>query len=370
MLRPVMLLVMVVAEIRIISPMATLFSRVKLGYYPLPLQESDRIRSLLIPRGPYCALDPCAGDGSALLEITKDTCAHLGAIEIDADRAAACTQRGIPTVHGSAFECKVQSESCSLLYLNPPFDTELGPQSNQRMELRFLEHCFRWVITEGVLVFVIPVTVLASCARLLASQFGRLSIFRLEHPASARFKQIVVFGKRKPSHSRGDPNVADALVRAGCYPNLIPALNQQVGDRYSIPPSPPVTICYMGLPLDAVEDALQHSTAMRNAGGILVRKQQKLNGRKVLPLHKGSVGLLACAGLVNGIFGEGEVRHIAHWRSVKHVDVFNEESEAEGETIIRRRERFSHELTLAYADGNIVELKETKEENQRDEKRP
>ena len=54
-------------------------------------------------------------------------------------------------------------------------------------------------------------------------------------------------------------------------------------------------------------------------------------------------------------------RHIAHWRSVKYVDEFNEEGETEGETIIRKRERFSHELTLAYENGQIVELKETKE---------
>jgi len=51
--------------------------------------------------------------------------------------------------------------------------------------------------------------------------------------------------------------------------------------------------------------------------------------------------------MLNGFFGEGETRHIAHWRSVKYVDEFNEEGEAEGETIIRKRERFSHELTLA-----------------------
>jgi len=46
------------------------------------------------------------------------------------------------------------------------------------------------------------------------------------------------------------------------------------------------------------------------------------------------------------------------------VGEFNEEGEAEGETIIRRRERFSHELTLAFENGWILELKETKEEGQ------
>jgi hypothetical protein len=244
---------------------------------------------------------------------------------------------------------------------NTPYDSEQGPHSNQRMELVFLEHCFRWVITEGVLVFVIPVTALGACARLLASQFERIGVFRLEHPECARFKQIVVFGKRKKSHARGDADGADALVRASFHLNLIPALNQAVAERYALPPSPPLTINYIGLQLDAVEDALQRSTVMQNARGVLVRKQQRLTGRPVLPLHKGAVGLLACSGMLNGSFGEGDTRHIAHWRSVKYVDEFNEEGE-EGETIIRKRERFSHELTLAYADGNIVELKEAKED--------
>ena len=340
------------------------FSRMKLGYYPLPVEEARNIRTLLIPSGAYSAIDPCAGDGTALDEITKDTGAHLAAIELDADRATATAQKGIVTVHGSVFECRVPAESCSLLYLNPPYDSEVGPHSNQRMELVFLEHCFRWVISEGVLVFVIPVAVLGACARLLASQFERISVFRLEHPESARFKQIVVFGNRKKAHARGDPNGAEALMRAGYHLNLIPALNQEAAERYVIPPSPPPTINYVGLPLDAVEDALQRSTAMQNARGVFVRKQQKLTGRPVLPLHKGAVGLLACSGMLNGFFGEGEMRHIAHWRSVKYVDVFNEEGEEEGETIIRKRERFSHELTLAYGDGNIVELKATQESDQ------
>jgi hypothetical protein len=345
------------------------FSRIKLGYYPLPVEEARNISALVIPSGAYSAIDPCAGDGTALVKITKASGAHLAGIELDADRAAASAQRGISTVHGSAFECRVPAETCSLLYLNPPYDSELGPHSNQRMELVFLEHCFRWVMTDGVLVFVIPVPALGACARLLASQFERLSVFRLEHPECARFKQVVVFGKRKKPHARGDPNGADALPRVGYHLNLIPALNQEVAERYAIPPSPPLTINYAGLPLDAVEDALERSTAMQNARGVLVRKQQRLTGRPVLPLHKGAVGLLACSGMLNGSFGEGEMRHIAHWRSVKYVDEFNEEGEEEGETIIRKRERFSHELTLAYATGNIVELKETKEGNQRDEKR-
>ena len=336
------------------------FARLKLGYYPLPIEEARNIRSLLVVSGPYCAIDPCAGDGTAVLEMTKGTGAHIAAIEIDADRASACVLRGIATVHGSAFDCKLQAESCALLYLNPPYDTELGPHNNRRMESVFLEHCYRWVKTDGVLVFVIPVAALNSCARLLASQFDRINVLRLEHPECLRFHQLVVIGTRKKSHARGEPNGMEALLRAGYRPSSIPPLTPDVAERYFIPPSDPTTIHYAGLPLDEIEDAIERPTAMQNARGILVRKQQKMSGRPVTPLHKGHVGLLACSGMLNGFFGEGEDRHIAHWRAVKHVDEFNEEGEEPGETIIRRRERFSHELTLAFENGRILELKETK----------
>jgi hypothetical protein len=149
--------------------------RLKLGYYPLPIEEAQNIRALLVPSGPYAAVDPCVGDGTALIQITKDTSAHLAGIELDADGAAAAADKGIATVHGSAFECRVLAETCSLLYLNPPYDSEFGPHSNKRMEPVFLEHCYRWVISEGVLAFVVPAPAVGTCARLLASQFDRLT---------------------------------------------------------------------------------------------------------------------------------------------------------------------------------------------------
>jgi len=90
-------------------------------------------------------------------------------------------------------------------------------------------------------------------------------------------------------------------------------------------------------------------------------EQLRKRPEAVVTAHKGHVGLLACSGMLNGFFGEGDERHIAHWRAVKHMDEFNEEGEEVGETIIRRRERFSHELTLAFENGRIVELKENKE---------
>lgn len=58
----------------------------------------------------------------------------VAGVELDADRAAAAAEKGIAIVHGSAFECRVFSETCSLLYLNPPYDSEFEPHSNKRLE--------------------------------------------------------------------------------------------------------------------------------------------------------------------------------------------------------------------------------------------
>ena len=59
--------------------------------------------------------------------------------------------------------------------------------------------------------------------------------------------------------------------------------------------------------------------------------------------------------MLNGIFGEREARHIAHWQSIKIVD--RTEEEEDGATVIRERERFSNELTLVSASGEIAVLK-------------
>ena len=340
--------------------------RLKLGHYPLPVEEASNLRQLLIAPGTFFAVDPCAGDGTALLEVTKDFSAHRAAIELDTDRAVAAAARGIPTTQGSTFESHLPAGSCSLLYLNPPYDVEIGNHSNQRLELVFLDHCYGWLKTAGVLIFVIPDTALSHCARRLASQFERISVFRLTHPESVRFRQIAVVAVRKKEHHRGDTRYADQPLRLAYNSSQLPRLGPETTDRYIVPESTAVPIQYRGLPLDAIEDAISRSSAMQNALNLLVRKQERIEGRPVTPLHGGHVGLLCTAGMLNGVFGQADGRHIAHWRSVKHVDVYHEEED--GYQIVRRRERFSHELTLAYKSGRVLVLKETEEKATSDEK--
>ena len=60
-------------------------------------------------------------------------------------------------------------------------------------------------------------------------------------------------------------------------------------------------------------------------------------------------------GLINGIVGSGEERHIAAWKSKKVTTKLTEEEE-DGTTVIRERERFVQELSVVFATGETGTL--------------
>jgi hypothetical protein len=110
------------------------------------------------------------------------------------------------------------------------------------------------------------------------------------------------------------------------------------------------------MPYNTVEDLLPSSGAWKQAAHVLLPREESAIGRPITPLHGGHVGLLCTAGLLNGVFGQGEDRHIARWRSIKHVTEFHEQ---EGDTkIVRRREKWSNELRLLYVTGKVMKLTE------------
>src|SRR5258708_14508964 len=93
------------------------------------------------------------------------------------------------------------------------------------------------------------------------------------------------------------------------------------------------------------------SAAFRQVSLGLLDTGESVRGRPITPLHGGHVGLLCTAGLLDGVFGEGDERHIARWRSIKYVDHWEKEHDDGGRTI-QDFQRFSPELTFLYANGH------------------
>jgi hypothetical protein len=339
--------------------------KTKLGFFPLPVAEAERLKKWLDFPEEFSALDPSVGDGAAFTHLLEGTQAHRYGIEIDANRAEQAAKLGIDALHANAIDVRCAAESFSLLYLNPPYDLETGQTNNQRLELVFLEHSYRWLKPGGVLLFVIPQPQLKPCARILSEHFCDLSVFKLTEPASVQYKQVVVFGVRRKRHQlQRDSALLDSirwLETLSSKPDL-DILGDVSVRRYEVPSSGLAVLTNVGIPLDAVEDLLLDSAAYRQASRVLLPKQRDVRGRPLTPLHGGHVGLLCTAGMLNGVFGEGENRHIAHWRSVKFTDHWEEEEE-DGTRILHDRERFSHELTLVFANGDTKLLTHEKKDS-------
>src|SRR5260370_2365159 len=131
--------------------------RERLGFYPLPLREAERIRRFLaFPDKQCCALDPCVGDGAAFAEIASERKVSRYGVELDAGRAEQARTIGTDVIHGNCFDVQCPVESFSLIYLNPQYDFEICEEKSQRMEKLFLEHVHRWLIRSGILVCVVP----------------------------------------------------------------------------------------------------------------------------------------------------------------------------------------------------------------------
>ena len=188
------------------------------------------------------------------------------------------------------------------------------------MEIVFLEHTYRWLKPDGILIFVIPQSLLKSCARLLAAHFKDIRVLRLTEAECVQYKQIAILGVRRKRHERLRDT---ALIEATEYfeqPAIgreLPPLTDTPEAVYQVPDSGAAVLSNTGIPLDEVEDQLLQSAAYRQASRILLHERSGVRGRPLTPLHGGHVGLLCTAGLLNGVFGEGDQLHIAHWRSVK-----------------------------------------------------
>jgi hypothetical protein len=151
--------------------MARLASEAKMGFYPTPERSLREIIQWIEIEGGYGyiqsnsqnrftfhLLDPCCGNGEALQDVVRyQYKAATWGIELDIERAMEASNNLDNVIQCSIFDARVNPlGSMGLLWLNPPYSTE----DRERVEIKFLKHSMKWLATDGLLIFIVPETIL------------------------------------------------------------------------------------------------------------------------------------------------------------------------------------------------------------------
>jgi tRNA1(Val) A37 N6-methylase TrmN6 len=331
--------------------------RMKMGYYPTPLRVVEQIRKCLsFPRKPFTALDPCCGEGLALAQLVSDTQALTYGVELDQHRSGEAESRIQNILKCGIEETRIAHQSCSLLFLNPPYDEATreddAETKTERQEKAFLRMTVPYPIPGGVLVYIIPqIRLNRGISRLLASRFENIRVFRFPDPEYDDFKQIVLFGLRKAGNSLDE----ELALKLQNIPNRkLKPLPEIATAQYPVPASPPLKL-FRSTVIDPEELAkqMEQSPLWRRFHVMTTQSELKMP-RPPLPLHSGHLGLLLAAGKLDGIIGDGTDLHVVKGKVSK---VVSKVEEYKGEVLEQRElDRYVVSIKILDRDGQIREL--------------
>lgn len=193
----------------------------KMGYYPTPDNTLSLIPTwLTVPADGQLRryLDPCSGKGEALAYIANGHAETYG-IELSDVRAKAAEDR-LAHVLNTAYEyAQLTEETFSVCLLNPAYDGQNETGGGKRMEETFLvdRGTTYLLVPGGVLIYIIPHSrINESIARHLAGWYSDLRCFRLPGDEYDVFKQVIIFGIRRPEYSTPKGEVlSDVLAWRG-----------------------------------------------------------------------------------------------------------------------------------------------------------
>lgn len=205
--------------------MARLESQSKMGHYPTPHETLEFIKKWIhsYPDENISILDPCCGTGKAINSLSDKIRymlnSKLKTYGIELDRYRYENTRGIlsKSICASIYDMNIRPlESFSVLYLNPPYDWDHG----ERMEFSFLKHSHKWLKAGGLLIFLIPESILAydKMRKWIARRYENIRVFRFTKEDYPTFKQVVVFGVKQNEESEDEtfpllpyPHIEDSI---------------------------------------------------------------------------------------------------------------------------------------------------------------
>lgn len=232
------------------------------GYFPTPTHLIPRIAQLLeiaqyaetattYSRGDIHFMDPCAGKGEALEELSQillqdQTSSKFYTIEMEKTRFEELKTKlhsfGFKhsSLHGDAFQVKFSKVSdygstydgIGLLWLNPPYDFD---RQHGRLEQKFLQRFTEALAIGGVLVFLVPFYALKASAAYLAQEYSNLHCFRFPGEDWDVYKQVVLIASKSEPLLAPDPSLERQILQWAADADSIPELPETSAPLLVVP---------------------------------------------------------------------------------------------------------------------------------------
>ena len=285
-----------------------LAAQAKMGYYPTPQSVISLIADILIRNGKsnIKLLDPCAGEGTALKQIGEILDAETYGIELDTERGRIAKENLTQCLITDYMATRISNHAFSMLYLNPPYDWAIKNDevsASERFERTFLRNTVRYLIPNGVLVYLIPQARLdKTIARILAYRFKDVKVFRFPEDEYKAFKQIVLFGVLK-KRAKHDEDLAHYLTETGQLKAILPFLDR-ADCKYNAPPSPAIkNFLFRTTRIDPGELEIEVRKYGLNGKISRLVKPLTLSERikPIMPLRQGHLAQLLACGMMNGV---------------------------------------------------------------------
>lgn len=337
------------------------------GFYPTPLTEGKHLVRLLQMESEraYACFDPCCGEGTILRSFADETKQagvqfHTYGVELDANRYGQAKEQ-LDVVVRSSFESMMISHNYfPLIFLNPPYNTELRTENakSEKMEFNFLKRAHLYLQEGGIMVYVIPYDRFArdDISYYLAKNYEEIGLMRFgdENEEFEQFKQCVFIG-RKRATTKNDTyfndrfaNFCENMSDLDFVRKHVSTLAQMVNHKdWTIPElrhqnkliftsRVDYKDAYKGI--GKSEGIASLKKRLNRGNGYLLQGEKTAAERAKMPIASGQLGLLLITGVADGLLGEGDTLHAVRGsENVYYEHSFEQLKKTTKEVVLQKR---------------------------------